>query len=135
MKNLLSEPIKATIKEELYKVSITWRNGIIIGDEPESLGGKDVGPDPYTLLVSSLASCTLSTLRMYINRKQWDIKEINIEVNLYQTIGEELTTHFTRKISFGDEITDEQKARLLQIANSCPVSKILKNKIEITSEI
>lgn len=134
MKYLLTQPIKANITEELYKVSITWRNGVLIGDEPENLGGKDSGPDPYTLLVASLASCTLSTLRMYINRKQWEIKEINIEVNLYQVQGQELTTTFTRNISFDGEVTEEQKERLLQIANACPVSKILKNKIDIITQ-
>lgn len=134
MKYLLTQPIKAHIGEELYKVTITWRNGILIGDEPENLGGKDIGPDPYTLLVTSLASCTLSTLRMYINRKQWEIKEINIEVNLYQVQGQELTTTFTRNISFDGEVTEEQKERLLQIANACPVSKILKNKIDIITQ-
>ncbi|MFY8127661.1 MAG: OsmC family protein [Chitinophagaceae bacterium] len=134
MKYLLAQPIKANITEELYKVVINWRNGIIICDEPESLGGKDIGPDPYTLLVSSLASCTLSTLRMYINRKQWNINAINIEVNLYQVQGQELTTTFTRIINFEGEVSEEQKQRLLQIANACPISKILKSKIDVITQ-
>ncbi|OYX86206.1 MAG: hypothetical protein B7Y83_02350 [Flavobacteriales bacterium 32-34-25] len=50
-------------------------------DEPEITGGKDLGPDPYSALLASLASCTLATLRMYIDRKGWDIPEINIAVN------------------------------------------------------
>jgi putative redox protein len=134
MKYLLAQPIKANITEELYKVVINWRNGIIICDEPESLGGKDIGPDPYTLLVSSLASCTLSTLRMYINRKLWNINAINIEVNLYQVQGQELTTTFTRIINFEGEVSEKQKQRLLQIANACPISKILKSKIDVITQ-
>ncbi len=134
MKFLLSEPIKANIGETLYKVSIKWRNGELIGDEPESLGGKDLGPDPYTLLAASLASCTLSTLRMYINRKAWQIERIDIDINFYQTLGEQIKTTFIRTIHFPNSISDEQKQRLLQIANSCPISKILKNEVDIINQ-
>lgn len=64
MKYLLENPIKGTIGSEKHLTTIYWRNGVLITDESEKLGGKDLGPDPYTLLLSSLVACTLATLRM-----------------------------------------------------------------------
>lgn len=135
MATLLEKPVSASIGTELYKVQITWRNGTIIADEPVHLGGKDLGPDPYTLLLSALASCTLSTLRMYIDRKAWQIGTINIEVNLSQAIVEgKIVSTFYRNIIFGDPITEDQNERLLSIARKCPVSKILENGIAIETQ-
>jgi putative redox protein len=69
------------------------------------IDGKDLGPDPF--LHSSLAACTLSTLRMYIDRKGWDIPEINISLNFYQESDPELTTTISRSIRFPTEIEDD----------------------------
>ena len=78
MQYKLDKPVHGTIGTEKYQCSIEWRNGKFIADEPVTAGGKDTGPDPYTLLLSSLASCTLVTMRMYIDRKGWDISEIAV---------------------------------------------------------
>ncbi len=104
-------------------------------DEPESVDGNDLGPDPYSTLLASLAGCTLSTLRMYIDRKGWVIPEINITLNATQETGNDLTTIISRNISFSTEITSEQKERLLIIAEKCPVSRILKGTITINTNL
>jgi len=135
MKYALEKPIQGTIAQEKYKASIQWRNGIIIADEPTTVGGKDLGPDPYTLLLSALVACTLSTLRMYIDRKGWTINQITVAVNMYQENNDVFTTTFERDISFDNTISTEQKERLLQIAAKCPVSKILENKILIQTTL
>ena len=64
MENILEDNIKGTIGMQKYLCTITWRNGDLIMDEPESIGGRDLGPDPYSVLLASLAGCSLSTLRM-----------------------------------------------------------------------
>lgn len=136
MQYMLENPVHTSIGREKYQCTISWRNGRFIADEPVKSGGQDLGPDPFTLLLSSLASCTLVTLRMYIERKGWMIDSIEIDANMYQTKeGDKLTTTINRDIKFLSEITEEQKKRLLQIAAACPVSKILENQIEIKTSI
>src|ERR1041384_7052766 len=84
MQYKFDKPVHGTIGKEKYQCTIEWRNGKIISDEPVTSGGKDTGPDPYALLLSSLASCTLITLRMYVDRKGWNIPEIAVNANMYQ---------------------------------------------------
>jgi putative redox protein len=135
MGNLLEKNISGHIGTQKYLCTISWRNGQLIMDEPESIDGNDLGPDPYSTLLASLAGCTLSTLRMYIDRKGWVIPEINITLNATQETGNELTTIISRNISFPTEITPEQKERLLIIAEKCPVSRILKGTITINTNL
>lgn len=123
------DPIKGSIGTTLYRVELIWRNGILIADEPVSLGGKDEGPDPFTLLLSSLASCTLSTLRMYINRKQWDIPEVKVEVTIRQSSEELLISTLSRKLILPENISPEIKERLIAVAQKCPISKLLEGEI------
>lgn len=135
MKSLLENDVTGNIGSQKYLCTISWRNGQLIMDEPESNGGKDLGPDPYSTLLASLAGCTLATLRMYIDRKGWNIPEIKISVNAQQELDGEFETVFSRQITFSSEITQEQKERLLIIADKCPVSKILKGKITINTQM
>ena len=135
MGNLLEKDISGHIGTQKYLCTISWRNGQLIMDEPESIDGNDLGPDPYSTLLASLAGCTLSTLRMYIDRKGWIIPEINITLNATQETGNEVTTIISRNISFSTEITPEQKERLLMIAEKCPVSRILKGTITINTTL
>ena len=135
MDYLLENNIEGEIGTQKYLCTIFWRNGKLIMDEPESIGGNDLGPDPFSTFLASLAGCTLSTLRMYIDRKGWDIPEIKISLNLAQETEIELETTISRTISFSTNISDEQKERLLIIAEKCPISKILKNKITINTTL
>jgi putative redox protein len=136
MQYMLENPVHSVIGSTKYQCTISWRNGQFIADEPLKSGGQDLGPDPFTLLLSSLASCTLVTLKMYIDRKGWAIDHIEVDANMYQTKeADKLTTTINRDIKFLTEITEEQKKRLLQIAAACPVSKILENEIELKTTI
>ncbi|AOW11285.1 hypothetical protein EM308_06750 [Flavobacterium gilvum] len=131
---MFDEDITGSIGTQKYLCTISWRNGKLLMDEPENKGGKDLGPDPFSTLLASLASCTLSTLRMYIDRKEWIIPEINISLNLYQeTVDGELSTTIKRNITFSGDVTAEQRERLLIIADKCPISKLLKGNIIINT--
>lgn len=136
MKYLLEQPVKGVIGDQKYLTSIHWRNGVVITDEPEKLGGQDLGPDPYTLLLSSLVACTLATLRMYIDHKGLAISEIQVDANLfYRLENQETITQIERTITFRDPPDAELLDRLLRIAEQCPISKILKGTIKIATEI
>jgi putative redox protein len=136
MEDLFENDILGNIGTQKYLCNITRRNGQFLMDEPENVGGKDLGIDPFSTLLASLAGCTLSTLRMYIDRKEWIIPEINISLNLYQeTINGDLTTTIRRNIAFLGEVSTEQKDRLLIIADKCPISKLLKGKININTTL
>lgn len=127
--------MNGSIGLQKYLCTITWRNGTITMDEPITIEGRDLGPDPYSTLLASLAGCTLSTLRMYIDRKGWDIPEIHVSLNFKLNTEGEFSTNIKREISFSKEVPEDQKQRLLIIASKCPVSKILENKIEINTSI
>lgn len=132
MEYKFEKPVHGTIGDQKYQCTIEWRNGKFIADESVTSGGKDEGPDPYTLLLSSLASCTLITMRMYIDRKQWDIPEIAVNANMYQETKDEKTvTIIDRDIVFLSEVEEEKKTRILEIAKHCPISKILAGDIKV----
>src|SRR6267154_5126339 len=113
MKYKLEKPVQGIIGTEKYQCSIEWRNGKFIADEPTTSGGRDTGPDPYSLLLSSVASCVLVTLRMYIDRKQWNIPSMTVNVNMYQeTIKDMPITVIDRDLILGDSVPEDQKVRL-----------------------
>lgn len=128
--------IKAGIAKELYKTEIKSPSGnTLISDEPLETGGKDLGFSPKELLASALATCTAATLRMYADHKKWDLQEVKLEIELEQN-DTRTKTSINRKLEFIGNLTEEQRTRLLAIANACPVHKILTNPIEIsTSEL
>lgn len=127
--------IFSSIKKELYKIEIHSPSGnIVIADEPEEMGGKNLGFSPKELLASALAACTSATARMYADRKEWELEEVKIDIELEYN-KEENKTSIERKINFIGNLDDTQINRLLAIANACPVHKILSNPIEITTEL
>ena len=136
MKYKLDKPVHAVIGTERYQCNIQWRNGQFIADEPLSSGGKDRGPDPFTLLLSSVASCVLVTLRMYIDHKKWDIHSVIVNVNMYQEIINNVpTTVIDRDLILDENVSGEQKIKLQEIASHCPISKILESAIKIRTFI
>ena len=135
MEYLLENNIEGSIGVQKYLCTISWRNGTLLMDEPESVGGQNIGPDPFSTLLASLAGCTLSTLRMYIDRKEWNIREIKISLNLSQETNEKLETKISRTITFSSEVSEEQKERLLFISEKCPISKLLKGNITINTTL
>ena len=116
----------------------------LISDEPIALGGSDLGLNPYELLLAALGSCTSMTLRMYANHKQIDVQDIQVELQHSRIHAEDCADCekqktqidlLTRTIRLTGNLSDQQRARLLEIANKCPVHKTLQNKIQINTSL
>ncbi|MGF7230170.1 OsmC family protein [Arachidicoccus sp.] len=127
---LFAKDITGDLAKDRQEVIVNWRAGQLVLDEPSFNGGKDIGPDPFTTILSGLVGCTLTTLRMYINRKGWNITDIHCSVNMLQKT-EPFKTFIFRTLSFGQPVTNEQKERLLWIARNCPVARLLQGEITI----
>lgn len=120
--------IKALIHKAHYATQISSATNTIIADEPNSHGGLDKGFTPMELLASSLAACTSITLRMYADRKEWDLDSIEVTVDIERN--KDLST-FKRNIDLKGNLNEEQTQKLLDIANHCPIHKILNSSISI----
>ncbi len=104
----------------------------LIADEPEAEGGEDLGPSPFEYLGAALAACTAITLRMYAQRKAWPLENAEVDVSIERN--KDVTT-ILRTIHLVGELTEEQRQRLLEIADRCPVHRTLKGKIEIQTTL
>lgn len=127
--------VTASIKKERYKVTLKSGSGnTLIADEPAENGGADAGFSPKELLISALAACTSATIKMYADHKGWELEEVKVDIELEQD-EKENKTHINRKIILSGKLDEEQRTRILAIANKCPVHKILTNPIEINTSL
>ena len=98
----------------------------------EELGGHDEGLNPHEILEAALAACTIITLQMYANRKQWNLISADVTVNIDSESNQE--SCISRKIRFQGDLTEEQRKSLIAIANKCPIHKILSSNITIKTD-
>jgi putative redox protein len=124
--------ITATIGKDHYKTEITTESHTIIADEPDEVQGSNLGPSPTEYLGVALASCTAITLRMYADRKAWLVDKIHVHITITKEVDK---TIFNREVVLEGALNEEQRQRLLQIANACPVHKILTHPIEINTQL
>jgi putative redox protein len=127
----MENAITAHTGRENYKTDVQFNTHNLVTDEPHELGGEDLGPTPGTLLKMALGACTAITLRMYAGRKGWDLQEVLVKVD-YEKTGEGTTFH--RQIEFIGQLDEKQRKRLTQIANACPVHRVLSGPIDIQTE-
>lgn len=113
-----------------YQVEISAAGTRFLADEPETVGGLGSGPTPYDLLGSALGACTAMTIRLYATRKAWPLDSVTVRV-LHHRDGLDAKDRFAREIVLTGDLTAEQRARMLEIANRCPVHETLERGSEV----
>jgi len=124
---------KASIGTVNYATAIATGHHQLTADEGPELGGKDAGPAPYDLLTSALAACTVITLRMYAERKQWPVTAVHADVH-YVRKGDH-HQHIDRVLTIEGAVGDGQKKRMADIAERTPVTLTLKAGLEIRTRL
>lgn len=132
--------VTATIGPKGFRTDVSAGRHLLPVDEPVSVGGNDVGPTPYEFLLASLAGCTLMTLRMYADRKGWPLEgakihlrsgrshEIDCEKCETEKVG---IGHIQKKLELVGPLTEDQRLRLLSIAERCPIKQTLERGIHV----
>ena len=130
--------------EDNFTTSIQTKKHSVIADEPESIGGDDFGPSPYDYLSAGLAACTVMTLKMYAQRKKWDLQEVYAYITYSKKHSDDLMLdiddpirmdHLQKRLKFIGNLDEKQKTRLKEIASKCPVHKTLQIEIIIETEL
>ena len=126
--------VQALSSDAPFKVNLTDDDGHAwVADEPFEAGGANVGPNPKQLLLSSLGACTAMTLRMYAARKQWPLTEVQVALSFNPDGKPASGNDIRRHIVLSGNLSDEQRNRLLEIANACPIHKVLTGEIRIAT--
>jgi uncharacterized OsmC-like protein len=127
-----------------YTQNISVGSHLLQGDEPVSAGGGDVGPNPFELLLAALGSCTGITVRMYADRKQWPLEGVHIELSYARVHAEDsaacdkglkLVDGIELELSLFGELSENQRQRLIAVANKCPVHRLLESPIPIRAKL
>ena len=131
-------PAGATVEDSGLgglQVLITAGPARFVSDEPVEIGGLDLGPTPHDLVCAGLGSCTAQTLRLYAQRKGWPLGPVKIEVSHRRDISQKPVDIFDRAITLGGNLDEEQRQRLLEIAELCPVHKMLTAGVSISTTL
>jgi putative redox protein len=132
----MSTTLTAEIGRDRYKTQLQVPNHTWVGDEPESEGGTDFGPNPYEFVLAALATCTCATLRMYADRKGMGLDKVIVTLSMdVEKTGATQVTRITRHLAFEGVINDAERESLLRIAEKCPVHKMFQNEIQIETAL
>jgi putative redox protein len=145
--NTQTDNIETIVQESgkgKFAQEIIIRNHTLAGDEPVASGGNDLGPSPYDFLLAALGTCTSMTVRLYADLKKIPLKKVIVKLKHEKIYAQDCAEceksnakidHIERKITLEGDLSEEQRAKLLEIANKCPVHRTLTSKIDITTEL
>jgi len=132
------------LKENNFTTQLQTHKHSFIGDEPSSVGGDDFGPSPYEYLNAAIATCTAMTLKLYAERKSWDLQEVYVYISHARKHSDELMLdvekpgyidHISKRLKFIGNLDDTQKERLKEIASRCPVHQTVASEVIFDTKI
>jgi putative redox protein len=126
-------PATSTTDTGKFRQTLKIGPHTLVADEPESSGGTDAGPAPHEFLLAGLSTCTSMTVKLYADKKTWPLRSVKVTVEGHHVEGAFVMKRTVELV--GPELTDEQRARLLEIAEKCPVHKTLTGPIRIESTL
>jgi len=121
------------IGTDKYRTDIATGRHTLVADEGPELGGKDAGPAPYDLLISALAACTVITLRMYADRKEWPVTAVHADIHFRRDDAK--VESIDRALRIEGAVDAEQKKRMADIAERTPVTLTLKRSLEVRTRL
>lgn len=127
----------AETRQSAYSVKIDVNGHVIVGDEPTDKGGENLGPAPYDLLLAALGECTAMTVRWFAIKKNWPLGRVSVDLTHEKRANKigVMTDYFSKTILIeGDELTDEQRLSLHDVAAKCPVQKTLMSDVAIETK-
>lgn len=127
--------VTVTLDGAPYATRIEAGRHTVVADEPGTLGGQDTGPGPYDLLLASLGSCKVITARMYADRKGWNLRSVRAQLAHSRPEGRNGPELITVAMAFEGELTDEQRSRLLEIAEKCPVQRTISGGLRVEATL
>jgi putative redox protein len=140
----MAEPNEVTVRvgPRGYRAEISAGNHTLIADEPATLGGTNEGPTPYDYIAAALGACTAMTIRMYADRRGWPLDDVTVRLVHSRTHQKDCTQcdtrpvgidQFARSIELSGDLTEEQRAGLIRVADRCPVGQTLERGLRIVS--
>lgn len=128
-----------------FPQEITAGRHRLVSDEPVAQGGTDTGPSPYDLLLAALGACTSMTIALYARRKGWPLTEVSVQLRHHrvhaqdcadcETNDETLLDLIERDVSVVGELSQDQRARIMEIADRCPVHRTLTSEVKIQTRL
>ncbi len=140
----MSRQVSVDAGQLRYVQNISIGPHALKSDEPVEVGGNDAGPGPYELLLAALGACANITVRMYAERKGWPLQGVHVELSWAKVCAEDCAGDKTEakmvdgiemEISFFGELSEDQRRRLTEIANRCPVHRTLSSQVQIRTRL
>jgi len=139
-----SGEVRVSERDHKFMLNVHSDSHKWVADEPTKVGGKDAGPDPYEHLLAAVGSCSAMTVRMYAERKKWPLEDVTINLKHSRSHQSDCEgcedtpkqlDKIEREIAFVGDLSDDQRQRLMEIADKCPVHRTLTGTLEITSRL
>ena len=126
-----------------YAQGVSIGSHVFQADEPVDVGGGDIGPNPQELLMASLGACTSITVQMYAERKQWNLQSVQVDVSYEGVLADNaapgatigMVDQLEMRISLAGDLSEDQRNRLFEIANRCPIHRMLTSGVKIQSRL